>query len=465
MAEAMRALLIAAAVLGILPRVAADELVNDITQLNPIRVDHVVRPRSIAEIAAAIKGWTGPISIGGARHSQGGQTAEAGGLFLDMRDFNRVVAFDPAARRVTVETGITWRDLLDVIDPQGLSIAIMQTYANFTVGGSLSVNCHGRYIAAGPLIRSVESIKILLADGSLREADPTHNPEIFYGAIGGYGGLGVIVEATLRLAENTKVKRDDRLVPIGQYRNYFFTQVVNSPTAVFHNGDVYPPRFTMVRAVTWSATDRPLTEPMHMISRGGSYGFHQFMLGFISRSPWGKWFREYIGEPLMYLSHPVVWRNHEASYDVAELPGSTAQAAYVLQEYFVPVDRFDEFCPKMADILRRHHVNMMNISIRHASADPGSTLAWAKTEVFAFVMYYRQGSGAEDRQAVGVWTREMIEAAVDLGGSYYLPYQVWATPDQFHRAYPHSEEFFALKKRLDPGNRFRNQLWDAYDHP
>ena len=81
----------------------------------------------------------------------------------------------------------------------------MQTYANFTVGGSLSVNVHGRYIHHGALIKSVKSIKVVLANGDLVNASRTENPDIFKAVIGGYGGIGVIVEATLGLDENVKI--------------------------------------------------------------------------------------------------------------------------------------------------------------------------------------------------------------------------------------------------------------------
>jgi len=47
-------------------------------------------------------------------------------------------------------------------------------------------------------------------------------------------------------------------------------------------------------------------------------------------------------------------------------------------------------------------------------------------------------------------------------GTYYLPYQIHATPEQFTKAYPNSTKYFALKKQLDPTNKFRNKLWDAY---
>jgi len=85
--------------------------------------------------------------------------------------------------------------------------------------------------------------------------------------------------------------------------------------------------------------------------------------------------------------------------------------------------------------------------------------------VFAFVIYYKQGTDDPAKQAVGVWTRELTDAALSVGGSYYLPYQVHATEEQFLRAYPRAGEFFALKKRLDPTNKFRNELWNKYYQP
>ena len=108
-------------------------------------------------------------------------------------------------------------------------------------------------------------------------------------------------------------------------------------------------------------------------------------------------------------------------------------------------------------------MNAINVSIRHANADPGSLLAWAKTDVFGFVIYYKQGTSPEAQRAVETWTRELIEAALALGGSYYLPYQLHATGEQFFRAYPRAREFLALKRRVDPANKFRNALWNK-DH-
>ena len=447
-------------------RAATPAIVNDVSQLNPITVDRIVVPRTVDEVRELVRTHAGPISIGGARHSMGGQIAIEGSLHLDMRGLDHVVALAPEARRITVQAGITWRKIQEAIDPDGLAVKIMQSYANFTVGGSLSVNAHGRYVGQGPLINSVESIRVVLADGQLVNASRTENPDLFFGCIGGYGGLGVIVEATLDLVENTRIERDARTMPVTAYRGFFEREIRNAPKAVFHNGDLYPPRYDTVVAVTWSETDRPVTVVPRLMPLGGRYlAEHMGQLG-VSEMPFGRELRQDFLDPLRLRGHPVEWRNYEASYDTGSIePSSRTHSTYVLEEYFIPVARFDEFVPRLAGIFRQHHANVLNVSIRHAGADPGSLLAWAKEECFAFVVYYKQGVTPADQAEVGAWTRELIDAALDLGGSYYLPYQLHATPEQFHRAYPRADEFFALKRRVDPGDKFESKLWAKYYRP
>ena len=81
-------------------------------------------------------------------------------------------------------------------------------------------------------------------------------------------------------------------------------------------------------------------------------GLNRALFGIISSWPGGKGFREHIVDPIIFHGDQVTWRNYEASYDVAELePGSRDRSTYVLQEYFVPVERFDEFVPKLGAVM------------------------------------------------------------------------------------------------------------------
>jgi hypothetical protein len=313
----------------------------------------------------------------------------------------------------------------------------MQTYANFTVGGALSVNCHGRYLGLGPLILSVRSLDVILADGSLVHTSPVEKPELFFACVGCYNAVAIIAQAELELEENIAVKRSHKKMARTEYANYFEQEVKNRKDILFHNGDLYPPQYKHIRAVSWSTTSEKVTRKTRLMPLAAAYPVERYFINAFSKNNFGKWRRQYLIDPLVFSFKKIHWRNYEAGYDVLELePRSRKQSTYVLQEYFIGVDQFDTFCSLMSAIFRRHRVNVINVSVRHARADSGSLLAWATKEVFAFVVWYKQGTGKADKEKVGIWTRELIDAALSVEGSYYLPYQAHAMAAQFHQAYP-----------------------------
>jgi len=434
-----------------------ERIIDDVTRLNPILVTKVHRPGSIEEICDIVKFTVGPISVGGGRFSMGGQTASPQSTHIDMRRMNKVLDFSLANKSITVETGIRWCDIQLYVDEHNLSIKIMQTYANFTVGGALSVNAHGRYMGMGPVVLSVRSIKVVLADGSLVTATPIENQDIFYGAIGGYNGLGIIVQAELELVDNVTIRRIDKKMRVDEYKEYFFNVIRPDSKVIFHN---------FLRAVSWVETNEKPTVKTRLMPLKESYPLERYFLWSFTETPLGKWRREFLIDPLLFKGKKIHWRNYEAGYDVAELePRSRTDSTYVLLEYFVPVNGFEEFEEAMAEIFRRFKVNVLNVSIRHSKADPGTYLSWAREEVFAFVVYYKQRTDEASKNAVAVWTRELADAVIAVEGAYYLPYQIHPTSEQFHQAYPNAIKLFELKKKLDPEYKFKNTFWDTYYKP
>jgi FAD/FMN-containing dehydrogenase len=442
---------------------AKDRVINDVSQLNSVRIAEERRPRSTDEVRAALRAWSGSVSVGGGRFSMGGQIAAIDSLHLDMRAMKQLVSFDAPHRRIRVQAGMTWRDLQDVIDPSDLSVKIMQSYSNFTVGGSVSVNCHGRYVGRGPLANSVQALQLVTAEGEVLKLTRSQDRELFRAVFGGYGGLGVITEIELELEANARIELLVQDVALDRYPAFFREKVLPDARIVLHNADLTPPNFAAPRAISWVTTDKPLTQADRLIPRGLDYNLEKNAIWAITELPGGDRLRESIvGRRL----ETVTWRNYEASLDTASLePRTRSVSTYLLQEYFIPVGNFQPFAQEMARILKARKVNALNVSIRHSPADTESLMKWAPTEVFAFVIYYKQRNLQQASDAVGVWTRELIDAALANGGRYYLPYRLDATRAQFERAYPEARAFAALKAHVDPSNRFRNLLWDKYLPP
>ena len=437
-------------------------VVNDVSTLNPVTVAAETRPRTTEEVRTALRNRSGAISVGGGRFSMGGQIAAPDSLHLDMRAMNQVVAFNPGQKVIRVQAGMTWRDLQDVIDPHDLSVRIMQSYANFTVGGSVSVNCHGRYVARGPLVNSIRAVQMVTADGDVLELKRSDESELFGAVFGGYGGLGVLTEIELELDWNTRLERVVEDVSLEEYPSYFRTKIAADSRVLLHNANLLPPDSRRLRAISWVVTEKPLTVEDRLIPRDLDYSRLQNVIWAVTELPGGYRLREGLEQELLE-AEAVVWRNHEASLDTASLePRTRAFSTYLLQEYFIPVKNCVPFARTMTRILAREDVEAVNISVRHSPPDASSLLTWAPVEVFCFVLYYKQRSTTRASRKVAIWTRELIDVALAHGGRYYLPYRLHATQRQFERAYPEFPRFAKLKGRIDPLDRFRNLLLNKY---
>ncbi|WP_460832414.1 FAD-binding oxidoreductase [Lysobacter humi (ex Lee et al. 2017)] len=436
--------------------------VDDVAGIKQVRVSRVLRPRSTTAVARILAETRGGVSIGGARYSMGGQVAAPGSLHLDMRALGRVLVVDPARRIARVQAGVRWRDLQEHLDPHDLAVRIMQSYSNFSVGGSLSVNCHGRYVGAGPLVNSVRAIRLVTADGDVRELTRQQDAELFGAVCGGYGGLGVITEVEVDLAANTRLERRVEAVALEDYPAYVRERIAGRSDVVLHNADLYPPAFDRPVAISWHRTDAPVTEHRRLVPRGLDYTREKNLIWAVSELPGGAALREKLAA--RELDEPVVqWRNFQASLDAAALePRTRRMSTYLLQEYFVPVAAFTAFARSMASILQASDAQVLNVSLRHSPRDPTSLLAWARDDVFSFVLYHKQRRVPGADAATAAWTRRLVDASLDVGGRHYLPYRRHATLAQFERGYPAIDAFAAIKARIDPAYRFRNLLWDRY---
>lgn len=435
-------------------------LVNDATGMNPIKVGSVIVPKTEHDIVEAIKLTSGPVSIGGARFSMGGQTSYPDSLHIDMRKYDRVVEFDKEGREVTVQAGMIWRDLQQFIDPHDLSIKIMQDFNNFTVGGALSVNAHGRYVHEGAIINSVKSFRIILADGQVYYASRDENPALFFAAIGGYGGIGVITHVTLELVDNYPIERRVEYVDFHKFLGYFRDNILFDESVELHNAILYPPHYEIMSDISWRRSGEALTNEARMRDHNEGNWLRLEFIDWIAQSNFLKKVRHRLIDPLIFEKDKVVMRNYETSYDIRDFGFvSHSDSTLAVREYFIPVENFEVFVLKMRDVFLRHDVDVLNITVRYTPLDRESLLSWAKDNVFSFLVVYRQGKDEGSQKQVASWSEELIQSAIDSEGSYYLPFQLHDSTEQFERAYPGAQAFFKLKKVADPENRFINHLW------
>jgi FAD/FMN-containing dehydrogenase len=428
----------------------------------------------------------GKITISGSRHSMGGHTLLDGSLSIDMRcDAFRHI--DPVTTRdsvpfVRVGAGTTWHELLTVLDREGWSVAIMQSNDDFTVGGSMSVNCHGWQPDSPPLSSTIEAFRILLADGSVRECHRARaeDRELFGAVCGGYGLLGVILDIDLQVVPNALYRAQESPATSANYAQRFDRLVLHSTEPIglaYGRVSVAPgPWFLqdarIIRFVATGSNDlegkvtNTLDNPgRHLAPAVWEINLARAAFRASVDSGFGKLGRWAV-ERIHGQTHRVVSRNGILRTPSDWFANRDPKYTEILHEYFVPPNKLSEFLDQIRPILQKTPaIDLLNVTLRSVQQDDDTILAYARQDEVGLVMLFRYLATPEYDAQMRAITERLIDSALACDGSYYLPYRPHATVQQFRRAYPRWEQFYDTKRKYDPVEVFQNSFYQNYILP
>jgi FAD/FMN-containing dehydrogenase len=469
----------ASAVVAPLPWSQRGGTVNDASCLNRTPVYGVVRVRAEEDVRAALRfarDHGRRVSVAGVRHSMGGQAFAADAVVLDMTAFNRMT-LDAATRTLTVQSGATWHAIQTLLHPR-FAVKAMQSTDIFTVGGSISVNAHGMDHTAGSVGRTLRAMRIMLADGSVVRASPSENAELFRLALGGYGLLGVILEAELEVTDNVVYRSERRLLDYATFPAVFARDVLPDPAVGLMYGHLSTARRSLLREMllyTYRRVEHP-DVAMPALAEVGSVKLRRlvFNLAKLGALPMeAKWLAEKHLEPRLescLVSRTqaqaageacLVARNQPMHDSVRYLKNGLAGETDILHEYFVPRGAFVPFVDGLRDAVRTGGLTLLNASVRVVHADD-SVLSYAPVDMFAIVLYLNQTADAAGNARMRRLTGQLIDLAARHAGTFFLPYQLHYTPEQLARTYPRAADFFAAKRRWDPEERFTSTFYERY---
>ncbi len=460
----------------------------DFSRLAHAQAATVIRPEADTQLATAqlqelvreavMQGKK--ITIAGAKHSMGGHTLLDGSLCIDMRcdAFRKIGEIRTTGEIATVHVGAgaTWHELLTALDREGWSVGIMQSNDDFTIGGSISVNCHGWQPNSPPIDSTVESFRILLADGSVRECrrDRAEDRDLFRAVCGGYGLLGILLDAELRIVPNALYRAEEFSAKAETYSTRFRSIVPLSDSKIglaYGRISVAPGPWFLRDARIIRFLEAPINASAKntVATNGGQLSPATWEISLArtafrasALSDFGKLGRWTI-ERMHGQTHRVVSRNGILQTPSDWFANRDPAITEILHEYFIPQERLTDFLDRIRLLLREQKdVNLLNITVRDVQRDDESLLTYAPSEVFGLVMLFRYRADVEHDDQMRQTTERLIDAALSCGGSYYLPYRPHATLKQFKRAYPASEEFYLLKRKYDPLETFENAFYETF---
>jgi FAD/FMN-containing dehydrogenase len=305
----------------------------------------------------------------------------------------------------------------------------------------------------------------MTADGAVLRCSRTENKELFSLALGGYGLFGIILDADLHVVKNERLRMEQLIVPLDNAMASFDRKLHNrgSPRMFYARLNISPDRMfddVLINTFYPEQGEIPkLTDPKLL-------GLRRAIFRGSVGSAFGKEMRwEAETKVAPYLAGTVFSRNQLMDESSDWFLDHSDATTDILHEYFLPLDGAVPFLRRAKTIIRAHHEDLLNVTVREVQTDNDTFLRYADRPMIAFVMFFSQRRTVSADQDMGQMTRELVDAALRSGGRYYLPYRLHASGDEFRAAYPQAEDFFRLKRKYDPDNLFENEFYLKYATP
>ena len=164
----------------------------------PTAESYALQPRNEEDVKSDLQ--KGKVIARGLGRSYGDQAVNEDKYVAICTKLDHFLYWDASGGILECEAGVSLEEIISTFGPKGWLPMICPGTKFVTIGGAIANDIHGKaHHIDGSFVNCVLSFTILLADGSIVEASRTENADLFWANFGGLGLLGVILTARLRL--------------------------------------------------------------------------------------------------------------------------------------------------------------------------------------------------------------------------------------------------------------------------
>ncbi len=181
-------------------------------------------PSDFAEVQAIVRQafeQGQKVTVVGALHSTT-ECIVGSGIVISMAKMDQVLEINVANERVTVQAGVTLRQLCDALKGARLQPPVVLEFGNFQIGAISGTHANDTAITRGAQFSSfVVGMKLVTPTGDILEISETENSERLPLARSHFGLLGVVCEVTLQVFKNEPLRITTRSQEIEHFLEHF----------------------------------------------------------------------------------------------------------------------------------------------------------------------------------------------------------------------------------------------------
>lgn len=436
---------------------------DDASRMSGAEVQELVQVSDRVELAEVLDRASeagGAVAISGVRSTMGGQALVDRGTVLDMTGY-ALVRYKPDREVVVAGAGATWSALLSEVDGYGRSPAIAPALADCTVGGALSVNAYGPQVGQPPIAAGVVELQVMLADGAIWRCSREENEDLFAAVLGGYGLIAVILEATLATVPNVPCTSSNRLVALEDLASGLVA-LSDTPEVELATASLSLAAESWLQRAAVAIIRSGDGAPQGLTSSGSGWLRDAALRGSID-DEYGKWLRWQLQSLLSPLTN-ATWLSRNTAFNSSIRPMLLPMRSHslLLVTLFVPPDNLATLVKQVRLIVAGHDTELVDARVNYVGEDHDTVLRYATGPVCALQLTFREARLPSGEYRFRELTRTLTERAIDLGGSFFLPYRRHASQVQLAKVYANQVRFLQIKQRYDPHERFQSSFYRHY---
>jgi FAD-linked oxidoreductase len=411
----------------------------------------VVAPQDEVDLAIAIRKAEGHVRFPGNGHSFS-PLNQTDGTLIDLGAFTGLKGFDPERQVATIAGAQPLWGLGSLLHPLGYALKSMGDTDRQTLGGAVATGTHGTGLKNGSFSADVASFRLLTTTGEVLHCSPDENAEIYSAGRLALGLFGVMTEIDMAVRPVYKLQRRYFVRPmselfrqldglVGANRHFEFFWYAHSDMAVcksLNETEAHAPARHSARTLYARGEIR---RPQEYLFAGGAE-LLRLMPGLTV--PAHKLFGA-----LMPRKQKVRW-----SHEVFPTPRTIKFNA---MEYAVAYDKGVAAVQEIVAMIRKKKLaTSFPIAFRTVKAD----------DIWLSPFYGRDSATIAVHQYAKVDAKPLFSACEAIlksyGGRPHWGQFHTMTRDEALAHYPKLDDFVALRRKLDPKNKFLNEYLAKY---
>ena len=214
----------------------------------------IARPETLDQLSTTIRSALGPIRIAGTGHSFT-PLVKSQGTILSLDAFEGLKSHDPQKLQARVGAGTKIGALARLLYGVGQALPNMGDIDKQAFGGGLGTATHGSGATLGAYHTQLEAMQFVDGRGELREFDRASNPDAMNAMGASLGAFGALTEVTIRNMANYRLRRRRWTTPLPDVLDQFEPMMTAHRSAEFY----YIPFAGRALFIASDITDAPAT--------------------------------------------------------------------------------------------------------------------------------------------------------------------------------------------------------------